>query len=113
VPHGHRPSPAAVPRRDDLAADAVRRVVTGNRLRDGVPVYFAGGGRWSPAFAEARHVADADADALLAEAQAGAPPHPVIAPYLIEAVVRGGRLRPVGLREEIRAFGPTVRAAGA
>jgi len=91
----------------------MRRVVTGNRLRDGVPVYFAGAGRWSPAFAEARHVHAGEADALLAEAQAGAPPHPVIAPYLIEAALRDGRLRPVGLREEIRAFGPTVRAAKA
>ncbi len=111
MPHGHNPFP--LPRSDAAASDAARRVVTGNRLRDGVPVYFAGSGRWSPAFAEARHVAAADADALLAEAQAGAPPQPVIAPYLIDAVLRGGRLRPVGLREEIRAFGPTVRAAGA
>ncbi|MGO8914777.1 MAG: DUF2849 domain-containing protein [Stellaceae bacterium] len=96
-----------------MSLDVARRLVTGNRLRDGVPVYFAGAGRWSPAFAEARHVDAAEAEALLAEAQAGAPPHPVIAPYLIEAVLRAGRLRPISLREEIRAFGPTVRAAEA
>ncbi len=94
-----------------MAAVATRRTVTGNRLRDGVPVYFAGAGRWSPAVAEARHVAEAEAGALLAEALAGPPPHPVIAPYLIEAVLRDGRLVPLGLREEIRAFGPTVRPA--
>ena len=85
------------------------RIVTGNRLRDGVPVYFAGNGRWSSAVAQARHVAADAADALLAEAQAGVPPHPVVAPYLIEAVLHDGHPYPLGLREEIRAFGPTVR----
>lgn len=91
------------------ASAQTRRIVTGNRLRDGVPVYFAGNGRWSSAVTEARHVAAEAADALLAEAQAGVPPHPVVAPYLIEAVLRDGHLHPLGLREEIRAFGPTVR----
>jgi hypothetical protein len=92
-----------------FAAAATLRVVTGNRLRDGVPVYFAGEGRWSPLLAEARHVAEAEAAALLAEAQAGAAPHPVIAPYLIEAALGDGRLVPLSLRETIRAFGPTTR----
>jgi sulfite reductase (NADPH) hemoprotein beta-component len=90
------------------ASGEVRQLVTGNRLRDGVPVYFAGPGGWSPALAEARHVAPKDAPALLAEAQAGDGPSPVIAPYLIEAVAADGGLRPVSLRERIRAFGPTV-----
>jgi Protein of unknown function (DUF2849) len=92
------------------ASAETRRIVTGNRLRDGVPVYFAGDGRWSSVVAEAWHVAAAEADALLTEAQAGVPPHPVIAPYLIEAVLRDGHPYPLGLREEIRAFGPTVPA---
>jgi len=105
--HGHK---ASATMRDTSATD-VRRLVTGNRLRDGVPVYFAGIGRWSPALAEARHVAAADAEALLAEALAAPPPHPVVAPYLIDAALRDGRLIPLSLREEIRAFGPTVRAA--
>src|SRR5579864_705673 len=90
------------------AASETRRIVTGNRLRDGIPVYFAGGGRWTSAIAEARHVAADAADALLAEAQAGVAPHPVVAPYLIEAVLRDGCPHPLGLREEIRAFGPTA-----
>jgi hypothetical protein len=94
-----------------MAPADTRRIVTGNRLRDGIPVYFAGRGRWSSAVAEAQHVAAEAADALLAEAQAGVPPHPVVAPYLIEAVLRDGRPYPVGLREEIRAFGPTVEPA--
>ena len=97
---------------EEASAATLRRVVTGNRLRDGVPVYFAGGGRWSPDLAEARHVGEAEAEALLAEAQSGAPPHPVVAPYLIETALGDGSLRPLSLREQIRAFGPTVRVSG-
>jgi hypothetical protein len=103
MPHAHRSS-AAPP--SDAAG---LRVVTGNRLRDGIPVYFAGDGRWSSDVAEAHAVDAAAGEALLAEAQAGPPPHPVVGAYLIAAELVEGRLRPVGLREEIRAFGPTVR----
>jgi hypothetical protein len=95
---------------DASIAAASRRLVTGNRLRDGIPVYFAGRGQWSPVIAEAVHVAADAAEALLATAQAGGPPHPVVAPYLIEAAVVDGWLRPLSLREQIRAFGPTVRS---
>jgi sulfite reductase (NADPH) hemoprotein beta-component len=93
-----------------FTAAPTRQLVTGNRLRDGIPVYFAGRGRWSPVIAEAVHVTGDAAEALLAEAQAGGPPHPVIAPYLIDAAVVDGWLRPLSLREQIRAFGPTVRS---
>ena len=90
-------------------ASVIRRVVTGNRLRDGRPVYFVGDGRWSDAVQEAVHVAADTAEQLLAEAQQGSP-HPVVAPYLIDVTFSDGRLHPVSLRERIRAFGPTVGA---
>lgn len=111
MPHGF--SPLAAPPPDSSAASpgATRRVVTANRLRDGVPIYFAGDGRWSPAIAAAAHVGADAAEVLLAEAQAGAPPHPAIGAYLIEAALVDGTLRPLGLREQIRAFGPTTRGA--
>jgi Protein of unknown function (DUF2849) len=89
------------------AASVVRRAVTGNRLRDGRPVYFVGNGHWSEAILEAVHVAADAAERLLADAQQGSP-HPVVAPYLIDVTFSEGRLRPIGLRERIRAFGPTV-----
>ena len=88
------------------------RLVTGNRLRDGVPVYFAGAGEWSRDIAAARRVETAAGDALLAEATAGPRPHPVVAPYLIDARIEDGRVRPATLREEIRAFGPTTAFGG-
>jgi hypothetical protein len=86
------------------------KVVSGNRLNDGVVVYLDAAGGWRERLAEAR-VAHDDASAAeilrLAE-------HPdqavrVVAPYLIEVVVEGGALRAQSQREAIRAAGPTVR----
>jgi sulfite reductase (NADPH) hemoprotein beta-component len=85
-----------------------RQVVTANRLRDGVSVYFVGKGHWSTSLHEALHV-DAEAgETLLKAAEAGTPAQPVVAPYLIDAALIDGRLEPRSLRERIRAFGPTV-----
>ena len=92
--------------------DPVFRLVTGNRLRDGKVIYFAGAGVWTPLIAEARLVEERDSAALLAEAQAGPPPHPAIAPTLIEATRDGERVVPVTLRERIRAGGPTITHTG-
>jgi hypothetical protein len=91
-----------------MAEGETDRAVTANRLRDGVPVYFAGHAAWSVALADAVLVAAADGEALLATAQAGPLPLPVVAPYLIEAVRDAGAVRPLSLRERIRAFGPTA-----
>jgi Protein of unknown function (DUF2849) len=84
------------------------QLVTGNRLRDGVVVYFAGDGRWSPEIDAARLVANDEGASLLAAAQAGPVPLPAIGPALIEAVKEAGRIRPISLRERIRATGPTT-----
>ena len=89
-------------------AESVQKLVTGNRLRDGVPVYFAGGGKWSPAVNGALLVDPVAAEDLLAEAQKGEKPLPAVGVELIEAVREGPRIVPVTLREKIRAFGPTV-----
>ncbi len=89
-------------------AENAQKLVTGNRLRDGVPVYFAGSGRWSPAVDDAILVEAASADALLAEAQKGEKPLPAVGAELIEAVRQGSRVVPVTLREKIRATGPTT-----
>jgi hypothetical protein len=89
-------------------AESVQKLVTGNRLRDGVPVYFAGGGKWSPAVSGALLVDSAAAEDLLAEAQKGEQPLPAVGMELIEAMREGSRIVPVTLREKIRAFGPTV-----
>ncbi len=90
-----------------MAQAEVRHLVTANRLRDGVPVYRTADG-WSPAIDDSRLVAEPAAEALLVEAQAGPKPLPVVAPYLVEVTVEQGKVRPLALRERIRAFGPTI-----
>ncbi len=97
-----------------MTTSVVGHAVTGNRLRDGVPVYFTAAATWSPAIDDAASVVTSAAEALLREAEsrsAAGSPNAVIAPYLIEVVAATGRLEPVTLRERIRAFGPTVRPA--
>jgi hypothetical protein len=105
---GLAPAPPVSPTERVIAADTTRRIVTGNRLRDGVPIYFVGDGRWSPSVAEARHVAAEAADALLAEAQAAPAPHPAVGVAVIDVALVEGGPRPLSLRERIRAFGPTT-----
>ena len=84
------------------------QLVTGNRLRDGVPVYFIDGGQWSPAVDDASIVDDSQAETLLAKALSGPKPLPVVAPVLIEATRQNGHVEGLSLRERIRAQGPTT-----
>jgi hypothetical protein len=84
------------------------QLATGNRLWDGVVIYFTASGTWSPAIDDALLVKDDAADALLAKAQQGPSPLPVIGAALIEAEREDGRVHPVTLRERIRATGPTT-----
>ncbi len=78
--------------------------VTANRVSDGAPIYFTASGTWSRNIAEV--IAAADPSRLLAAAKAD--PLSAIAPYVIEVAMVDGRVQPVGLRERIRAFGPTA-----
>ncbi|MDB5397137.1 MAG: hypothetical protein JWM91_4643 [Rhodospirillales bacterium] len=80
--------------------------ITASRLRDGAVIYFAGKQTWSVKFADSAIAPDGDA--LLAEAAAGPPPLEAVGAYVIEVTQAEGIIRPVGLREEIRAFGPTA-----
>jgi hypothetical protein len=89
---------------NEAEAHAACKIVTANRLSDGVPIYFTASRSWSRNIAEALRVTDT-AD-ILAEAQTET--QTAISPYVIDVAVMNGRVRPVGLREEIRAFGPTA-----
>jgi hypothetical protein len=91
-----------------MAQSEILRLVTANRLRDGVPVYRTAKGCWVTGIDAATLVPEAEAETLLAESQAGPPPLPVVAPYIIEAVRDAGKVEPVALREQIRATGPTI-----
>ncbi len=85
------------------------KIVTANRLDDGLVVYLNGAG-WSERIEDA-HIAgdDAAADGLLARAEGPGQEIRVIEPYLIEVARGDAAPRPVSYREAIRAQGPTVR----
>ncbi len=86
-----------------MKANVIYQVVTANRVTDGVPIYWTADGSWSTRIADAAYPLDA-APLLETATQ----PLKAIAPYVIPVTVVDGAIRPVGLREEIRAFGPTV-----
>ncbi len=87
----------------------ILKVLTANRLVDGEAVWF-GGGRWLEEL-EGSQVADtADAvEALHAIAARDIAANLVVDVALIDVERRGGGLRPIRLRERIRATGPTFR----
>ncbi len=88
-------------------------IVTANRLADGVVVFLAEDGQWSEQVADALiAVNDEAAKALLAAAERDVASRRVVGPYLIDAVIEGGVLQPVRLRERIRANGPTAGGSG-
>ena len=85
------------------------RIVTANRLDDGLVVYLNGAG-WSERIDDARIAGDdAAADGLLVRAGGPGQAVRVVDPYLIEVTREGAVPRPVSHREVIRARGPTVR----
>ena len=85
------------------------RLVTANRLGDGLVVYLDRGGGWSERIADGRVASDdAEAAASMTVAEAAAAACQVVEPYLIDVVERDGGVRPASFRERIRAQGPTV-----
>jgi Protein of unknown function (DUF2849) len=86
------------------------QIVTANRLRDGAVVYLGPG----PGLVEALEAAwrlstKHEVEAALAEAARYVARQVVVNPYPIEVAETGGGLKPVRMREIIRAAGPTVR----
>ena len=89
------------------------KIMTANRLRDGLVVYLDEYEAWSQSLATSK-ASDDDAgyQALVATAEAAVANREVIEPYLIDVEVDDDGIRPTRLRDSIRASGPTV-AAGA
>ncbi len=87
-----------------VTTNPLYQAITANRLNDGAPVYFTEDATWSAKIEDAARTEDASA--LLAEAQAAIPQ--AISPYIIDVEIVDGAARPIGLREQIRAYGPTA-----
>lgn len=82
------------------------KLLTGNRTRTGEVLWWGANG-WTPRISEASLLEAAEGQRLLAREAAGETINDLA---LVDAErTADGRLRPVHVRERIRAFGPTVR----
>ena len=84
-------------------------VLTANRLSDGISVWYHPSGEWSEALAGSEIARNTEQAAILEAIGKNAhAENRVIDVNLIDVEETGGRLRPLRLRERIRAEGPTV-----
>lgn len=85
------------------------KILTANRLSDGEVVWHAHG-RWIETIAEAEIAEDKEAEAALEAAGARSlAGNLVVDVSLIDVEIVDGTIRPLRLRERIRAAGPTTR----
>jgi hypothetical protein len=85
------------------------KVISANRLADGIVVYAGRDGSWSERLSQATIFASkAEAEAGLLIAQNDAKRNLVVEPFVVEVVGDASGLRAVTLREAIRARGPTI-----
>jgi hypothetical protein len=86
------------------------QMIIANRLIDGAVVFLDPRETWTTAIASGSVIDDeAEAQRLLGVAKQLEARCQVIDPLLIQVNVEDGGIRPVEIREAIRAFGPTVR----
>ncbi len=85
------------------------KVISANRLADGIVVYAGSGGSWFERLSQAKIFATkAEAEAGLLVAQNDAKRNLVVEPVVVEVAEDSGGLRAVTLRDSIRARGPTI-----
>lgn len=85
------------------------KILAANRLIDGIAVWLGPDGTWVDDINGADVVADpAAADALLAIAREAVAANIIVEPELIDVDLAGGEVRPLRLRERIRAAGPSI-----
>lgn len=85
------------------------QILTANRLRDGLVVFFTRDGGWSERIDDS-WVSDDEASRaeMVAAGERAVAAGAVVGPYLIDAAVSGEHIRADRLRERIRAAGPTA-----
>jgi hypothetical protein len=86
------------------------KILTANRLRDGEVVWLAADGSWTVDIAGARIAGGEAAEAsLLGEGVRAMRNNEVVDVDLVAVEISAGTIRPLRLRERIRATGPTSR----
>jgi hypothetical protein len=84
----------------------VYRVVTANRLRDGIIVYYNKDSGWTADIRAATVASSEEIDALTAIAEKDVKSNVVVGLYAVEIA---GDHQPLTARERIRADGPSIR----
>jgi hypothetical protein len=85
------------------------KIISANRLADGIVVYAGRDGSWSGRLSEAKvFVSQAEVEAGLLLAQNDAKRNLVVEPCVVDVIEGASGLRAVTLRETIRARGPTI-----
>ncbi len=85
------------------------QIVTANRLTDGTVVYLTAHGDWSESIADGRIArGEFETRDLMAWADRSADQDEVVGPYLMAIGLADSGNRAIGMRETIRAGGPTV-----
>jgi hypothetical protein len=88
------------------------KVLTANRLTDGIAVWLDANGQWTERLQEAFVARHAEAvEALETAGKQAFASNLVVDVNVIEIEEKGGKLRPLRLRERIRAEGPTIAYA--
>lgn len=86
------------------------KVLTANRLSDGIAVWLGSDHSWQEIIHNADVARDdASVEKLERTGQAALLKDEVVDVNLIDVEVNGGQIVPVRLRERIRAAGPTIR----
>ena len=85
------------------------KIVSANRLGDGIVVYVGRDGAWVEHIDAAARLETADAvEAALVAARAGEASNLIVDAFVVEAEADGEALRATTLRDRIRADGPTI-----
>ncbi len=85
------------------------KIISANRLADGIVVYAGHGDAWVEQLNQAHIFASKqDADARLSLAQYDVTRNLIVEPFLVDVTQDANGLRPSTLRDSIRAQGPTI-----
>ncbi len=85
------------------------KIVSANRLSDGIVVYLGADGSWLTSFDDARFFADdTEAKAGLSAAREDVKRNFVVDPFLVDVETGAEGQHPITLRNAIRARGPTI-----
>ncbi len=87
----------------------IHKALTANRLGDGLVVFLSDTGDWSGKIDLAAVATNEKALSVLeCSGERATTLRQVVGPYLIDVEIENGEVKPMVLRERIRAYGPTV-----